>query len=87
MKQAIWHSCAAMSVAELFVTILLLFSAHYVSGFSCVCSPSECEELSESDCPGGGTVWDPCGAAGYVHGLRTSHVVDRMVSMAPVPRD
>lgn len=61
MKQAMWRSCSAMSVAELFVTILLLFSAHYVSGFSCVCSPSECEELSESDCPGGGTVWDPCG--------------------------
>jgi hypothetical protein len=61
MKQVICRSCAAMSAAELFVTVLLLFSARFVSGFSCVCSPSECEELSESDCPGGGTVWDPCG--------------------------
>jgi hypothetical protein len=61
MKQAIWRSCTAMFAAELFVTVLLLLSVHCVSGFSCVCSPSECEELSESDCPGGGTVWDPCG--------------------------
>lgn len=31
-------------------------------GFSCVCSPSECEELVDADCPeGSGTVWDPCG--------------------------
>ncbi|KAK6619060.1 hypothetical protein RUM44_003442 [Polyplax serrata] len=28
--------------------------------FSCVCSPSECEDVSKDDCPGGGTVWDPC---------------------------
>lgn len=48
--------CAAM-----LVTALLLFSVRFVSGFSCVCSPAECEELSEGDCPGGGTVWDPCG--------------------------
>ena len=60
MKQGIWRSCVAMSVAELFVAILLLFSAHYVSGFNCVCSPSQCKEPNESDCSGGGTVWDPC---------------------------
>lgn len=61
MKQTNCRSRAAMFAAEVFVTVLLLFSARLVSGFSCVCSPSECEELSESDCPGGGTVWDPCG--------------------------
>ncbi|XP_069696768.1 venom protein 302 [Periplaneta americana] len=43
------------------VLLLLQVSVRAVYGFSCVCSPTECEELSESDCPGGGTVWDPCG--------------------------
>ncbi|XP_014251612.1 insulin-like growth factor-binding protein 7 [Cimex lectularius] len=43
-------------------TTLVLASAHLALGFSCVCSPSECEPLAEDDCPPGvGTVWDPCG--------------------------
>uniref|UniRef100_A0A1B6JIN0 IGFBP N-terminal domain-containing protein n=1 Tax=Homalodisca liturata TaxID=320908 RepID=A0A1B6JIN0_9HEMI len=30
--------------------------------FSCVCSPAECEEVVDADCPrDAGTVWDPCG--------------------------
>ncbi|XP_071450042.1 serine protease HTR4-like [Hetaerina americana] len=28
---------------------------------SCVCTPSECEEVREWECPGGGVVWDACG--------------------------
>lgn len=41
---------------------LLCLTCVIVSSFSCVCSPSECEDISEDDCPaGGGTVWDPCG--------------------------
>lgn len=40
----------------------LLFLAGVCGGFSCVCSPSECEEVTDSDCPvGAGTVWDACG--------------------------
>lgn len=42
------------AVCVLFGTIVC------VQGFSCVCSPAECEDISEDDCPGG-TVWDPCG--------------------------
>lgn len=43
-------------------TTLVLASVHLTLGFSCVCSPSECEPLAEDDCPpGAGTVWDPCG--------------------------
>ncbi|KAF6214662.1 hypothetical protein GE061_009405 [Apolygus lucorum] len=43
-------------------TTLVFASLHLVLGFSCVCSPSECEPVAEDDCPpGAGTVWDPCG--------------------------
>ncbi|XP_073987905.1 crimpy [Rhodnius prolixus] len=43
-------------------TTLVLACLHLALGFSCVCSPSECEPLTEEDCPpGAGTVWDPCG--------------------------
>ncbi|XP_071450097.1 uncharacterized protein [Hetaerina americana] len=31
------------------------------SSLSCVCTPSECEEVREWECPGGGVVWDACG--------------------------
>lgn len=42
--------------------LFLFLSVRGTLGFSCVCSPSECEEVRESECPpGAGTVWDPCG--------------------------
>ncbi|KAF4520741.1 hypothetical protein B566_EDAN004861 [Ephemera danica] len=49
------------------VTLLLLLvctHATHVHGshVRCVCSPAECEQLTDSDCPAGsGLVWDPCG--------------------------
>jgi hypothetical protein len=55
------QTSSASCSAAMMLTALLLLSVRLVSGFSCVCSPAECEELSEEDCPGGGTVWDPCG--------------------------
>lgn len=43
------------------VTVVLTACA-VADGFSCVCSPAECEEVVDEDCPkGAGTVWDPCG--------------------------
>ncbi|XP_022190712.1 venom protein 302 [Nilaparvata lugens] len=40
--------------------LLVLFPGSFC--FSCVCSPSECEEVRDSECPpGAGTVWDSCG--------------------------
>lgn len=42
------------------VLTVLCFTSTIVIAFSCVCSPSECEDISKDDCPGGGTVWDPC---------------------------
>ncbi|KAJ9579782.1 hypothetical protein L9F63_004567 [Diploptera punctata] len=50
-----------LAMTEVLSVVFFLCIVRVVFGFSCVCSPSECEELSESDCPGGGTVWDPCG--------------------------
>ncbi|KAJ8867569.1 hypothetical protein PR048_031371 [Dryococelus australis] len=47
----LWRVCAA--AAALWVA---------AAAFSCVCSPAECEDVGEADCPrGGGTVWDACG--------------------------
>ena len=45
----------------LWVFLLWLVCLQGAIGFSCVCSPSECDEITDEDCPGGGTVWDPCG--------------------------
>lgn len=44
------------------VLSVLCLTCAIVSSFSCVCNPSECEAISEDDCPAkGGTVWDSCG--------------------------
>nr|CAD7567650.1 unnamed protein product [Timema californicum] len=51
-----WHV-----VAVVVVTLCWGRGPRFADGFSCVCSLSECEELSEEDCPGEETVWDPCG--------------------------
>nr|CAD7588478.1 unnamed protein product [Timema genevievae] len=48
-------------VAVVVVTLCWGRGPRFADGFSCVCSLSECEELSEEDCPGEETVWDPCG--------------------------
>jgi hypothetical protein len=38
-----------------------MLGAH-ASNVRCVCSPSECDQLTNDDCPvGSGLVWDPCG--------------------------
>ncbi|KOC68070.1 Cysteine-rich motor neuron 1 protein [Habropoda laboriosa] len=38
---------------------VVVFSVAVARAFSCVCSPFECDILTDDDCPGGLT-WDPC---------------------------
>ncbi|XP_066587412.1 cysteine-rich motor neuron 1 protein-like isoform X2 [Prorops nasuta] len=38
---------------------IVLLSVAVARAFSCVCSPLECDVLTDEDCPGGLT-WDPC---------------------------
>ncbi|KAG8227903.1 hypothetical protein J437_LFUL006350 [Ladona fulva] len=41
--------------------VLWVLLAARATALSCVCTPSECEEVLEWECPGGGVVWDACG--------------------------
>lgn len=46
----------------LLLSLLVLLGTAHGGNVRCVCSPSECDEISDSDCPtGSGLVWDPCG--------------------------
>ncbi|KAG8212781.1 hypothetical protein J437_LFUL019750, partial [Ladona fulva] len=45
-------------LASLVLWVLLVTRA---TGLSCVCTPSECEEVVEWECPGRVLVWDACG--------------------------
>lgn len=38
---------------------IVVFSVAVARALSCVCSPFECDILTDEDCPGGLT-WDPC---------------------------
>ena len=38
---------------------IVVFSLAVARALSCVCSPFECDILTDDDCPGGLT-WDPC---------------------------
>lgn len=38
---------------------IIVLSLAVARALSCVCSPLECDILTEEDCPGGLT-WDPC---------------------------
>ncbi|CAK9799576.1 Insulin-like growth factor-binding protein 7 [Anthophora plagiata] len=38
---------------------IVVLSVAVARAFSCVCSPFECDTLTDDDCPGGLT-WDPC---------------------------
>lgn len=48
-----------MRVALLLLGGIVVLSVTVARALSCVCSPIECDSLTEDDCPGGLT-WDPC---------------------------